>query len=144
MSCDFEKLSGLALPLIAFYFAEPFDGNGFMAAFFAGLVFGNFARKVAKPVHEFGEAEGSLLILLTFILFGAIMVPKSIRTVECPNGYLCNIEPYPDKNASGGNKCGRKRHLNFNQTVYGLVRSKGSCIHTICIDNIKGRYAYSW
>jgi len=82
MSCDFEKLSGLALPLIAFYFAEPFDGNGFMAAFFAGLVFGNFARKVAKPVHEFGEAEGSLLILLTFILFGAIMVPKALEQLN--------------------------------------------------------------
>ena len=82
MSCDFEKLSGLALPLIAFYLAEPFEGNGFMAAFFAGLIFGNFARKVAKPVHDFGEAEGSLLILLTFILFGAIMVPKALEQIN--------------------------------------------------------------
>ena len=82
MSCEFEKLSGLALPLIAFYLAEPLEGNGFMAAFFAGLIFGNFARKVAKPVHEFGEAEGSLLILLTFILFGAIMVPKAVSQLN--------------------------------------------------------------
>ena len=82
MSCEFEKLSGLALPLIAFYLAEPLEGNGFMAAFFAGLIFGNFARKVAKPVHEFGEAEGSLLILLTFILFGAIMVPKAVAQLN--------------------------------------------------------------
>jgi len=82
MSCEFEKLSGLALPLIAFYLAEPLEGNGFMAAFFAGLIFGNFARKVAKPVHEFGEAEGSLLILLTFILFGAIMVPKAVEQLN--------------------------------------------------------------
>jgi len=82
MSSDFEKLSGLALPLIAFYLAEPLHGNGFMSAFFAGLIFGNFAKKVAKPVHEFGEAEGSLLILLTFILFGAIMVPKAVEQLD--------------------------------------------------------------
>ncbi len=82
MSRDFEKLSGLALPLIAFYLAEPLEGNGFMAAFFAGLIFGNFAKKVARPVHEFGEAEGSLLILLTFILFGAIMVPKAVEQLN--------------------------------------------------------------
>ncbi|MGI9533834.1 MAG: cation:proton antiporter [Thermodesulfobacteriota bacterium] len=82
MSESFEKLSGLALPLIAFYLAEPVHGNGFISAFFAGLVFGNFAKKVARPIHEFGEAEGSLLILLTFILFGATMVPEAIGQIN--------------------------------------------------------------
>ena len=82
MSETFEKLSGLALPLIAFYLAEPVHGNGFISAFFAGLVFGNFAKKVAKPIHEFGEAEGSLLILLTFILFGATMVPVAVDQIN--------------------------------------------------------------
>lgn len=79
MSGNFERLSGLALPLIAFFLAEPIDGNGFMAAFFAGLIFGNVAREVAEPIHEFGEAEGALLILLTFMLFGATMVPKAVE-----------------------------------------------------------------
>jgi NhaP-type Na+/H+ or K+/H+ antiporter len=68
--------------LIAFYFADLVGGNGFMSAFFSGLVFGNVARQVCGPIYEFGEAEGELFILLTFMLFGAVMVPEAIGVLN--------------------------------------------------------------
>lgn len=78
MSGNFQRLSIVGLSLMAFFFAELVGGNGFISAFFSGLIFGNVARQVADPIYEFGEAEGELFILLTFMLFGAIMVPVAI------------------------------------------------------------------
>jgi len=43
----------------------------------------NLARQVCGPIYEFGEAEGELFILLTFMLFGAVMVPEAIGVLNC-------------------------------------------------------------
>lgn len=82
MSADYQRISGLALAVAAFYIAELVGGNGFMSAFFAGLVFGNVAVKVSDPIYEFGEAEVDILILLTFLLFGAVMVPDALGAIS--------------------------------------------------------------
>jgi NhaP-type Na+/H+ or K+/H+ antiporter len=82
MSGNFQRLSIIALSLMAFFFADLVGGNGFISAFFSGLIFGNVARKVSGPIYEFGEAEGELFILLTFMLFGAIMVPAAIGGIS--------------------------------------------------------------
>ncbi len=78
MSANYQRLSGLALAVAAFFIAELVGGNGFMSAFFAGLIFGNVTVKVSEPIYEFGEAEVEILILLTFLLFGAVMVPDAL------------------------------------------------------------------
>jgi len=78
MSVNFQRLSIVGLSFLAFFSAEIVGGNGFMSAFAAGLIFGNVARQVSGPIYEYGEAEGELFILLTFMLFGAIMLPQAI------------------------------------------------------------------
>ncbi len=82
MSGNYQRLSGLALAVTAYFVADLLGGNGFMSAFFAGLIFGNVARKVSGPIYDFGEAEGELFILLTFMLFGAIMIPDAIGEIS--------------------------------------------------------------
>jgi NhaP-type Na+/H+ or K+/H+ antiporter len=79
MTGNFQRLSIVGLSFLAFFAAELIGGNGFMSAFFAGLMFGNIARTVSGPIYHFGEAEGELFILLTFMLFGAIMVPDAVE-----------------------------------------------------------------
>ena len=74
----FLKLSALALALLAFGAAEMVHGNGFIAAFVAGLVMGNVARDICPRLHEFGETEGQLLTLLTFLIFGGLMLPAAM------------------------------------------------------------------
>ncbi|NQV24680.1 MAG: cation:proton antiporter, partial [Rhodopirellula sp.] len=75
----FERLSSLALAFLAFAGAELVGGNGFIAAFVAGLTLGNVARNVCETLYEFGETEGQLLTLGVFMLFGAVIVPEVIE-----------------------------------------------------------------
>ena len=77
MNAAFQRLSVLGLALLAFAGAELVGGNGFIAAFVAGLTLGNTARAVCGCLYEFGEAEGQLLTLLVFLTFGAVMVPEA-------------------------------------------------------------------
>ena len=74
----FQRIAGLGLALLAFGAAELIGGNGFIAAFVAGLTLGNMARGVCKCLYEFGEAEGQLLTLLVFLAFGAAMLPEAL------------------------------------------------------------------
>ena len=78
MNAPFRRLSGLGIALLAFAGAESVGGNGFIAAFVAGLTLGNTARGVCTCLYEFGEAEGQLLTLLVFLIFGAVMVPTAL------------------------------------------------------------------
>lgn len=80
----FLKLSAVALAFLAFGAAESIHGNGFIAAFTAGLVMGNVARDICRAIYDFGEAEGQLLELLTFMVFGGLMVPVALSAADWP------------------------------------------------------------
>jgi NhaP-type Na+/H+ or K+/H+ antiporter len=64
-------------------------GNGFIAAFSAGLTLGNTSRPVCTSLFEFGEAEGQLLTLLTFMLFGTLMVFPALDHVNARVVFYC-------------------------------------------------------
>ncbi len=84
MNDAFQRLSGLGLAVLAFAGAELVGGNGFIAAFVAGLTLGNVARQVCACLFEFGEAEGQLLTLLVLFLFGGMMVPTALEDAGVP------------------------------------------------------------
>jgi len=71
----FQRLSAISLALMAYAFAELLHGNGFIAAFFAGLLLGAKTPTVRERIQEFGEAEGQLLSLFIFLLLGLVMIP---------------------------------------------------------------------
>lgn len=75
----FQRLSALPIAILAFAFAESVEGNGFIAAFVAGLGFtrGITSKQVQHHVQEFGETEGMQLILVVFLIFGLAMVPAA-------------------------------------------------------------------
>lgn len=68
----FEQLGALAMALLSYALAEAIGGNGFIAAFVAGMFLGNTAREFTRSVHKFLEAEGALLMLLVFLLLGNV------------------------------------------------------------------------
>ena len=79
MTESFEDLSVLGLTFLAYTGADMVSGNGFIAAFCAGLVSGNITTDaVRQKLYDFGEAEGQLLTLVTFLLFGAVMVMPAL------------------------------------------------------------------
>ena len=78
ISPPFQRLSLLGLAVLAYGGAELVGGNGFIAAFVAGAMLGTMDRDLCKSMLEFGEAEGQLLTLLIFLVFGVAMVPAAL------------------------------------------------------------------
>ncbi len=78
MQESYQNLIPLILAIFAYHLAEHVGGNGFIAAFFAGLYHGNYNEDLRRHVKDFAESEGELLIMISFIMFGITFVPKSI------------------------------------------------------------------
>jgi NhaP-type Na+/H+ or K+/H+ antiporter len=74
MSDSFQRLALLALALIAWTLADQMGGNGFIAAFVGGLVVGPTVERVGERVILFTEAEGQLLNLSVFFIFGVLVL----------------------------------------------------------------------
>lgn len=80
MTESFEDLSIVGLAILAYTCAEAVGGNGFVAAFGAGLIVGAIATdSILACLHNFGEAEGQLLTLLSFLMYAAVMVVPSVE-----------------------------------------------------------------
>jgi sodium/hydrogen antiporter len=74
MDGTFQRLSVVALALLAFAVAQTFGASGFIAAFCGGLTFGNAHRTLSPHLYEFAEAEGQLLALVTFMTIGGMLL----------------------------------------------------------------------
>ncbi len=90
----------LIAAFLAFVTAEMVGGNGLIAAFVGGLVFGNTLKCSSDFIEEFMEGEGQLLTIFTFLIFGAVMVPQGIehatwKTVVLAVLYLSVIRMLP-------------------------------------------------
>ena len=70
----FRTLIALGLALLAYSAAIEADGNGFVAAFVAGMAFGSVVRRDLEPLVDFAEETGGLLSLVVWLIFGAAMV----------------------------------------------------------------------
>lgn len=73
-----QGLYFLASAFVAYFGAQLIGGNGFMAAFVGGMVFGNTLRAPSVFIREFMEGEGQLLTLATFLIFGAVLAPVGL------------------------------------------------------------------
>ncbi|WP_420591712.1 cation:proton antiporter [Bacterioplanoides sp.] len=77
----YQRLSSISLAIIAFSLAEILHGNGFIAVFLAGLFMQSRHKVVIARIKEFGEAEGQLLTLAVFFIFGAVFIPGAWRAI---------------------------------------------------------------
>ncbi len=80
--CVTDSARGIAVlagALICFALSEWLGGNGFIAAFVGGLTLGNTLKADRTFIFEFMESEGQILTLLTFIMFGAVLIPAGLE-----------------------------------------------------------------
>ena len=82
MTQPFEGIAILSVAGLAYVGAELIGGNGFIGAFVGGLIFGARLREKCDFLLEFMETEGQLLTLMTFLIFGAAMVPEVTGAVS--------------------------------------------------------------
>jgi len=85
MTQSSQRLALLPLALIAWALADTVGGNGFIAAFGGGLVIGPTMERVGDDLIRVTEAEGQLLNLSVFFIFGVlafgVIQPLSLRVV---------------------------------------------------------------
>ena len=78
MERQYRNLIPVALAIFAYYFAEHFGGNGYIAAFFGGLFLGNTSDTLRESAEDFAESEGEFLVMVSFLVFGLVFVPALI------------------------------------------------------------------
>ena len=73
-----EELAGpavLALALLAYTAALAVSGNGFVAAFVGGLVFGNLAGPSGEKEVYFVDQSADVASMISWLVFGALAIP---------------------------------------------------------------------
>ncbi|MEM9580238.1 MAG: cation:proton antiporter [Pseudomonadota bacterium] len=68
----------LCAAFIAYLLATFVHANGFIAAFVAGMVFGNVYRNDIHFIGEFMEGAGQILTMMAFLAFGAFLLPDGL------------------------------------------------------------------
>ncbi|MFV2196633.1 cation:proton antiporter [Nocardiopsis sp. LOL_012] len=74
ISATHRPLFPIGVTVLSYLGADAASGSGFLSVFVAGLVFGASARGHRDLVHRFAEREGELLTMLTFTVFGAVVI----------------------------------------------------------------------
>jgi NhaP-type Na+/H+ or K+/H+ antiporter len=77
-----RRLGALGAALSSFALAVALDGNGFIAAFVAGIAFGAGWKDESVSVEEVGELPellGEVLAFVVWFLFGAVLVPVAFN-----------------------------------------------------------------
>jgi len=80
----FEGVAAVALAGATYLAAESVGGNGFIAAFVAGLGFASRVQGRCRFVYEFVESDGQLLTWVAFFLIGFGLLPKAIDGLTLP------------------------------------------------------------
>ena len=78
----YRQLAVLGIAVAAFTLAAGVGGNGFIATFVGGLAFGSIARVECATVANFTDDIAHLLAMISFIVFGAIVVGPSLGDLD--------------------------------------------------------------
>lgn len=84
----YEGIGAIGLAGGIYLAATAVDGNGFIAAFMAGLCFGNAVRGRCKFVYEFTENEGRMLSWGAFFLIGLSLLPDALAHLTPETGAI--------------------------------------------------------
>jgi NhaP-type Na+/H+ or K+/H+ antiporter len=80
-----RRIATLAAAISSLAVAVPLEGNGFIAAFVAGISFGAMLKRDVTPVHvatELPELLGEVMALVVWFIFGALLVPLDLDHLD--------------------------------------------------------------
>ena len=118
-----EQIAILALALLAYEGAVAIGGNGFIAAFAGGILFGAATkRRLAEPV-QFTETLGLSASFLVWSIFGALFVGDLFTHELLRSTHrLRDTEPHGDQDGAGRDRADRNPSASGHRGVHGLVR----------------------
>jgi NhaP-type Na+/H+ or K+/H+ antiporter len=70
---EYQALYGIGLVLAVYAAAQALGGDGFLASFFAGFAITLFNVSLCDCFVDYGEVTSEMMMLLTFVLFGAVL-----------------------------------------------------------------------
>lgn len=73
ISREYQALYGIGLVLASFAAGQALGGDGFLSAFFGGLAITLFNMTLCDCFMEYGEVTAEMMMLLAFVLFGAVL-----------------------------------------------------------------------
>jgi NhaP-type Na+/H+ or K+/H+ antiporter len=73
-----RQLPVIALAVACFTVAQALGGSGFIACFIGGMLFGGIAKDLKHGLLLAAEGTGDTLALLTWVVFGAAVIGKTI------------------------------------------------------------------
>ena len=76
------RVGNLALALAIYWAALAIGGNGFIAAFVGGLIFGTVTRYKQREATEFTEEAGTVLSTFVWTIFGTVLVIPLLKDFE--------------------------------------------------------------
>jgi len=79
MNTTFQRLASLSIAVLAYAAAESVHGNGFIAAFFSGMLLGTKSHKLRETIHGFGESLSQILVLFIFVVTGLLIIPIAYK-----------------------------------------------------------------
>jgi len=74
LTVRYEGIYAVGFALVAFGFSDVTVGNGLIAAFVCGIAMGAAERDVPQGFVEFAENTSAILQVITFFVFGALIV----------------------------------------------------------------------
>lgn len=81
---DYESIYSIGVAFAAFAAAEAAHGSGFLAAFAAGLTIAWLDVELCDCFLDYGGATAELLLLFTFVLFGASLIWTGLSELSLP------------------------------------------------------------
>lgn len=77
-----ERISVLAIPVFTFLITTSIGGNGFVAAFVAGIAAGSMSRQVAEESLQLTSDTGTVLASSVWFVFGTLIPPTIGRGIS--------------------------------------------------------------
>jgi len=74
-----KQVTVVGLAIACFAVAQSLHGSGYIAAFTGGLLFGFKAKEATHKLVLAAEGTGETLALMTWMLFGAIVIGQSVK-----------------------------------------------------------------
>jgi sodium/hydrogen antiporter len=79
ITARYEGIFAVGLGIAAYGLAEVTFGNGLIAAFVTGIVLGATEHEIPDRFHDFAENVSSIFQVMTFFIFGALIVSTSFE-----------------------------------------------------------------
>jgi NhaP-type Na+/H+ or K+/H+ antiporter len=91
ISREYQALYGIGLVLLAYASAQSLGGDGFLAAFAAGIAVAASNFDLCDCFLEYGETTTEMTMLLSFILFGAVISDIALEVPLLPTPTLAVV-----------------------------------------------------